>query len=189
MTHLIGNRTTEVIHTVCSFPATELRWLLPAFITAIGIFFAVRQPGVQRRRDRVEYADAAAAVASEAIERVYDRLIIRFDPPTYTRSGRHLRQHRGDSAVATLLTLKVDSLPPSLIPSFSRIRAGLEALNTAMNEETEWPPGAEHLARYRVVYDSIAAAIEAFNCTRGRAVREIPSIASLPARKVSTETA
>jgi hypothetical protein len=152
---------------MCSIDWAELRlWVAPA-ITAIGIFISVMAaifiPRHQKRLDRLAYANAAADGLTEAIGRIWDRLEIRFDPPSYARTGRKMRQFRADGAMATLADFKVSELPIELVSTFGAARTGLNALNVAMNTETEWPPATNDIERYKVVYEDVKNAVLNFN--------------------------
>lgn len=152
---------------MCTTDWTELRlWLAPA-VTAIGILTSVMAaifiPRHQKRLDRRSYANAAADALSEAVARIWDRLEIRFDPPSYSMTGRKMRQFRSDGALITLQDFKVSELPIELVPAFGAVRTGLSALNVAMNKEKKWPPSAGDIERYHVVYDDVKDAIGRFN--------------------------
>jgi len=152
---------------LCAVDWPELRlWIAPA-ITAIGIFISVMAaifiPRHQKRLDRLAYANAAADALAEAAARIWDRLEIRFDPPSYARSGRKMRQFRSDGALATLKDFKVSDLPIELVSRFGAARTGLSALNEAMNNEKQWPPEEVDIERYRVVYTDVKNALAGYN--------------------------
>lgn len=152
---------------MCAIDWAELRlWLAPT-ITALGIFISVMAavfiPRHQKRLDRLAYANAAADALTEAIARVWDRLEIRFDPSSYVRTGRKMRQFRSDGALATLKDFKVSELPIELVTTFGSIRKDLGALNEAMNKEKQWPPDDTDIKRYHVVFDDITTGIDSFN--------------------------
>lgn len=152
---------------MCIADWAEFRiWLAPA-ITAAGILTSVMAaifiPRHQRRIDRLSYANAATDALSDAIARIWDRLEIRFDPPSYARTGRKIRQFRSDGALATLKDFKVSDLPIELVPAFCAARTDLCALNEAMNNEKQWPPEAEDIQKYNVVYNDVRNAVNSFN--------------------------
>lgn len=129
----------------------------------ISVMAAIFIPRRQKRLDRLAYANAAADALSEAISRIWDRLEIRFDPPSYARTGRKMRQFRSDGALATLKDFKISELPIDLVSSFGSARTGLSALNEAMNNESQWPPEDRDIERYKVVYADVKMAIDNYN--------------------------
>lgn len=152
---------------LCTIDWPEVRlWIAPA-ITAFGIFISVMAaifiPRHQKRLDRLAYANASADALAEAAARIWDRLEIRFDPPSYARSGRKMRQFRSDGALATLKDFKVSDLPIELVSPFGVARTGLSALNEAMNNEKQWPPEEVDIERYRVVYADVKNALAGYN--------------------------
>jgi hypothetical protein len=152
---------------MCQVDWAEARWFVQPIVTAIGIgvsvAIAMSIPRRHKRQDRVAYARAASVILEETLDRIWDRLEIRFDLPSYARTGRRMRQHRSDGALATLLDLKVGEMPVELVPSFSKARSSLRALNEGMNGETQWPPEPRDIERYRVVAAATIEAIEEFN--------------------------
>ena len=152
---------------MCEIDWAELRsWAQPS-ITALGIIvsvlLAIYIPRHQKNIDRSVYANVASRVLGEAFARTCDRLAIRFDPPSYGRTGRKMRRYRADGAFVTLLDLKVGELPVAVIASFGAARSGLRAINEAMNNEANWPPSTEEVERYRVVFDEVQVQKSEFN--------------------------
>ncbi|HEX8624890.1 MAG TPA: hypothetical protein VF782_07405 [Allosphingosinicella sp.] len=153
----------------CQLDWSEARWFVQSAITALGIVVsvgvAVSIPRRHKRQDGLTYARAASAVLEQMVERIWDRLDIRFDPPSYEVKGRWLRQHRADAALATLADLKVAEMPVELVPSFSAARSSLGALNAVMNAEKaeDWPPAETELKRYRRVWRDALSAVAEFN--------------------------
>ena len=91
----------------CNFNWVEARRFIQPLITAIGIgisiMMALLSPRHQKLQDRLIYANAAGSILTEVLERICDRLEIRFDLSTYSRTGRKMRQHRANGALVTLL--------------------------------------------------------------------------------------
>jgi hypothetical protein len=127
--------------------------LVGAALTAAAFFFPQHRV---RTHDEKVTSELASRLTADVLSLLVERLKIRCDRPRYGQDRKTLRGFRATAAIQMLESVAVEKLPNRAVEHFVRFRAGVYALNAAMNEErTGQPvPAADYAAVYAWTLDA-----------------------------------